>query len=221
MKTQKELMDHIYRYQRHIYDLSRRTFLFGRDRMLDQIDLEGDEKVLEIGCGTARNLIRLARKQPSLELYGIDASKEMLKTARKKARDYPIKLFYTLAEEFDYDRYAEFDVVIFSYSLSMIPEWKRVLGDALENLKQGGRLYIIDFWDQKGMPSWFGAVLRKWLSVFHVRFEPKLVRYLEQLSFNGEINLELMPVCSRYAYIAAVEKRSERPSVGRKTKPST
>lgn len=206
MRTQKELMDYIYKYQRHFYDPSRRLFLFGRDRMLDLVDLEGDEKVLEIGCGTARNLIRLAKKHPSLRLYGIDASKEMLRTARKKAKNYEIKLFYTLAEEFDYDKNTDFDIVFFSYSLSMIPEWKRVLEDALRNLRKGGALYIVDFWDQREMPAWFGYMLRKWLSLFHVRFKPKLLEYLQLLDFYKEITLEIIPVYKRYSYIAMVKK---------------
>ena len=206
MKTQKELMDYIYRYQRHLYDPSRWLFLFGRDRMLDLIALQGDEKVLEIGCGTARNLIVLAKRHPALRLYGIDASQEMLKTARKKAKNYPIKLFYTLAEEFDYARHTDFDVIFFSYSLSMIPTWRQVLGDALDNLKTGGRLYIVDFWDQRDWPGWFVYALRKWLDWFHVKCEPALLAYLQQLDSDGDIRLEMMPVLKRYSYILVVEK---------------
>lgn len=206
MRTQQELMDYIYRYQRHFYDLSRWTFLFGRDRMLDLIDLRGGEKVLEIGCGTARNLIRLAKRHPSLRLYGIDASQEMLKTARRRAANYRIELFHTLAEEFDYDTHTDFDVVFFSYSLSMIPTWNRVLEDALANLRQGGRLYIVDFWDQKDLPAWIGYLLRKWLDLFHVKFEPKLLERLQELSSDKEINLEIVPILRRYSYIAVVGK---------------
>ena len=206
MRTQQESMDYIYKYQRYIYDLSRWTFLFGRDRMLDLIDLRGDEKVLEIGCGTARNLIRLAKRYPSLRLYGIDASQEMLKTARRKAGNYAIELFYTLAEEFDYIKYTGFDVVFFSYSLSMIPTWRRVLDDALANLGPGGALYIVDFWDQGDLPAWFGFLLRKWLDLFHVQFEPRLLERLHELSANKEIDLEIIPVLRRYSYIAMAEK---------------
>ena len=74
MSTQQALMDRFYRVQRHFYDLTRRLFLLGRDRMLDLLRLQGHENVLEIGCGTARNLIWLARRHPSLGLYGVDAS---------------------------------------------------------------------------------------------------------------------------------------------------
>ena len=207
MTTQQSLMDRIYRLQRHFYDLTRRFFLFGRDRMLDLIHLGGHETVLEIGCGTARNLVRLARRFPSLALYGIDVSKEMLKTARRKASGHPIVLVHTLAQAFDYAAHPPFDVIFCSYSLSMMPRWKQALETALAALPRGGRLYIVDFWDQQDLPIWFGRLLRAWLSLFHVRFEPELLVYLEQLSLNGEIELEIVPVCKRYAYIATVEKR--------------
>ncbi|MGB6067829.1 MAG: class I SAM-dependent methyltransferase, partial [Desulfomonilaceae bacterium] len=76
------LMDRIYRNQRHIYDLTRRYFLLGRDTLIERMEVKEDARVLEIGCGTARNLIHVARRFPSIQLFGIDASTEMLKSAR-------------------------------------------------------------------------------------------------------------------------------------------
>ena len=57
-------MDRIYAGQRHIYDLTRKYYLFGRDRMIDRLDLQPGATVLEVGCGTGRNLIRAARAWP-------------------------------------------------------------------------------------------------------------------------------------------------------------
>ena len=50
-------MDAIYRRQRFIYDLTRRPYLFGRDQMLAELEPPPGGSVLEIGCGTARNLL--------------------------------------------------------------------------------------------------------------------------------------------------------------------
>ena len=75
------LMDKVYRRQRYIYDLTRRYYLFGRDKLIRELALKPGEAVVEIGCGTARNLIRIARLYPQAELFGLDASQEMLRTA--------------------------------------------------------------------------------------------------------------------------------------------
>ena len=57
-------MDRVYRYQRYIYDFTRKYYLFGRDRLIRELALKPGERVVEIGCGTARNLIRMARPTP-------------------------------------------------------------------------------------------------------------------------------------------------------------
>jgi S-adenosylmethionine-diacylgycerolhomoserine-N-methlytransferase len=127
-------MDHIYRRQRYVYDLTRKYFLFGRDRLIRGLRAASGERVVEIGCGTGRNLIRIGRIYPSVQLYGLDASAEMLKTAETavaRARLSARTVFkHGLAEElkpslFGLDQ--PFDHAVFSYSLSMIPDWRAAL----------------------------------------------------------------------------------------------
>ena len=73
-----ELMDSIYRTQRHIYDLTRKYYLLGRDRLIRELAPPEDGCVLEVGCGTGRNLIKAARRYPRARFYGIDISEAML-----------------------------------------------------------------------------------------------------------------------------------------------
>src|SRR5437016_146163 len=77
-------MDRIYRYRRHIYDATRRWWLLGRNRLMRELPIGPGDRVLEIGCGTSRNLIRLAKRHPQAHLYGLDISEQMLATAREK-----------------------------------------------------------------------------------------------------------------------------------------
>lgn len=65
-------MDSIYRSQRHIYDLTRKYYLFGRDRLIAGLDLLAGGSVLELGCGTGRNLALIARRWPGAELFGLE-----------------------------------------------------------------------------------------------------------------------------------------------------
>src|SRR6185369_756625 len=80
--SQASAMDRMYRYTRHIYDLTRKPYLLGRDRLIADLGLSAGGSVLEMGCGTGRNLIAVARAYPQAVLYGFDISEEMLKTAK-------------------------------------------------------------------------------------------------------------------------------------------
>ena len=66
-------MDAIYAWQRHIYDATRKYFLFGRDQLIATLDVPDGGTVLEVGCGTGRNLIQAARRYPTARLFGLDA----------------------------------------------------------------------------------------------------------------------------------------------------
>jgi len=57
-------MDAIYRYQRYIYDASRKYYLLGRDRLIGELAPPPGGSVLEIACGTGRNLVKAARRYP-------------------------------------------------------------------------------------------------------------------------------------------------------------
>ena len=158
------LMDGIYRGQRHIYDFTRKYYLFGRDRLIDELNLPEGGSVLEIACGTGRNLHKVAGRWPTSELYGLDISSEMLKSAsaRLGAR---AKLARGDATSFDAEALfgqAKFDRVILSYSLSMIPDWRETVKQALEVLASAGTLHIVDFGDMDGLGP-FRAMLLRWL----------------------------------------------------------
>lgn len=78
------LMDEVYRGQRHIYDFTRKYYLFGRDTLIAGLDAEDGMRVLEVACGTGRNLARIGKAWPGTQLYGLDISAEMLKSARAR-----------------------------------------------------------------------------------------------------------------------------------------
>jgi S-adenosylmethionine-diacylgycerolhomoserine-N-methlytransferase len=88
---QTERMNHYYQFQSQIYDLTRWTFLFGRKRVIRKIPvLSSDVKtILEVGCGTGRNLIALANRFPNATIVGLDISEDMVMKARKATKMYP------------------------------------------------------------------------------------------------------------------------------------
>jgi S-adenosylmethionine-diacylgycerolhomoserine-N-methlytransferase len=215
MATTEE-MDRMYRLQRYIYDFTRKYYLLGRDRLLREIEIPPNGRVLEIGCGTARNLIRLARQRPDLHCYGLDASTEMLATAQGKVQRAGlasrITLVHCLAEDLDHQKTfglgKPFDTAFFSYSLSMIPTWPQAIDAALGNIQPRAAFHVVDFWDQAAWPAWFRKMLKGWLDLFHVHYRPELLDHLHQLDAKGIGKLTVEPVAGRYAYLATFRKSS-------------
>src|SRR6516162_2379515 len=82
MVSSTDLMNRTYRRQRHLYDFTRKYYLLGRDRLIHRLSPPAGSRVLEIGCGTARNLVVAAHAYPDVHFFGIDISSEMLDTAR-------------------------------------------------------------------------------------------------------------------------------------------
>lgn len=168
-------MDRIYRSQRHVYDLTRKYYLFGRDRLLADLDLADGGAVLEVGCGTGRNLIRAARLWPKACFYGLDISAEMLATAQANVAAAGLADRITLAQAdaaaFDpvalFGR-ARFDRVIFSYTLSMIPPWREALAQGCAVAAPDGRIAIVDFDTQAGWPRPWQRAFLGWLRRFDV-----------------------------------------------------
>ncbi|MEA2850407.1 MAG: S-adenosylmethionine-diacylgycerolhomoserine-N-methyltransferase, partial [Rhodospirillaceae bacterium] len=122
------LMDRLYRRQRHFYDVTRKHYLLGRDRLIDGLAPPAGGRVLEIGCGTARNLVTAARAWPEAQFFGIDISAEMLDTARRVVGRAGLAARIELArgDATSFDPAWLFGVpcfsrIFFSYSLSMIP----------------------------------------------------------------------------------------------------
>lgn len=172
----RALMDQVYRRQRHVYDATRKFYLLGRDGLLDGLDPPKGGSVLEIGCGTGRNLLALAGRRPDLALHGLDISTEMLASAGaalvRAGLVSRIRLAQADASAIDpratFQRPGGFDRVFFSYTLSMVPDWRAAVNRAVDALAPGGSLHVVDFGEQDGLPPLFRAGLRRWLAWFHV-----------------------------------------------------
>jgi S-adenosylmethionine-diacylgycerolhomoserine-N-methlytransferase len=206
-------MDRQYRWQRHIYDLTRKPYLLGRDRLLAELAPPTGAHVLEIGCGTGRNLIHIARMYPQVECFGIDVSNVMLETAQRSIAGAGLISRITLAQAdaatVDPNRLfgrRDFERVMISYALSMIPPWRQVLGHAASLLAPRGSLHLVDFGDQAGLPNWFRATLLRWLDWFHVTPRLDLRQELQALAKATGFQLQFHDLYRGYAFFAKLER---------------
>jgi S-adenosylmethionine-diacylgycerolhomoserine-N-methlytransferase len=187
--SHRQLMDGVYRYQRHIYDLTRKYYLLGRDGLITDLDVPKGGAVLEIGCGTGRNLIAVGKAWPKARLYGVDISEAMLETARVSVAKAGMGDRVALAQgdACGFDAAAlfgreKFERVFISYALSMIPEWEMALHQAARCVAPGGRLEIVDFGQQEQLPALWKRALFGWLGQFHVSPRRELSGAIERLA---------------------------------------
>jgi S-adenosylmethionine-diacylgycerolhomoserine-N-methlytransferase len=164
-----------YRVQARIYDLTRWTFLRGRE---DLIRLAANhchpQRILEVGCGTGKNLLHLGRLFPAAQLWGLDLSPHMLSRARRKLRGLGQRVKLVEAA---YDRPVapgRFDLVVFSYALSMFnPGWEAALRTASHDLSLRGAVAAVDFHDSP-FPSF-----KRWMGLNHVRLNGHLLLHFQ------------------------------------------
>jgi S-adenosylmethionine-diacylgycerolhomoserine-N-methlytransferase len=207
------LMDRMYRWQRHIYDATRKFYLLGRDGLIADLKPPPGGAVLEIGCGTGRNLIRIARRYPQARCYGLDVSEEMLRTARPQVARAGLSERITLAQAdaTDFDSQAlfgrdGFERVAISYALSMIPPWREALAQALRVLAPGGALHIVDFGDQAHLAGPFKALLNRWLGLFEVTPRRDFAAEIDRLGRENGLQARTQRLYGGYSVNAVVER---------------
>ncbi|WP_136656281.1 class I SAM-dependent methyltransferase [Nitratireductor sp. XY-223] len=208
--THAALMDGVYRRQKHIYDATRKYFLLGRDRMIGQLSVPPGGTVLELGCGTGRNLILANRHYPEARYYGLDISAEMLDAAEKATARAGFRpdlaradaTAFDARELFDRDR---FDRIFISYALSMMPAWELAIDRALELLAPHGSLHIVDFGQQERLPEWFRGGLHGWLGRFHVSPREKLFEIVCEKATDIGAACSCEPLYRGFAWHAVVQ----------------
>lgn len=213
MSLQAARMDEIYRRQRHIYDLTRKYYLLGRDRLIDELAPPRNGHVLEVGCGTGRNLIVAARAWPEAGFHGMDISSAMLRTAQSAIARAGLADRIGLARGdatafnprtlFGVDG---FDRIFLSYTLSMIPRWRGALEAAACALAPGGRLHVVDFGQQERLPPAFRKMLFAWLEKFDVTPRGDMREELVLLADRHALTFDCEPLHRGYAWIARLSR---------------
>ncbi len=210
---QKGLMDATYALHRHFYDFTRKFYLLGRDALIRGLNPPRGGTVLEVGCGTARNLIMAAKRFPEARCYGFDISEAMRETARasveKKGLADRITLAQADAGAFDVQTLFgvdKLDRVFMSYTLSMIPPWVEAIELGAKALAPGGSLHIVDFGQYERLPGFAKRLHFKSLNDFHVFPRDTLPAVLKRIAEEQGLRLDFRSTLRGYVWSATLTR---------------
>ncbi len=165
--THAERLDSFYSGQADAYDSFRERLLHGRNELFSAIDFPDGGTWIDMGAGTGENAERVGDRLASLDkVYQVDLSTSLLAVAKARAEQRGWSNVEPV--EFDATKFVpenglgSVDVVTFSYSLTMIPDWFAAMEHALALLKPGGVIGVVDFYVGRKYPaeglrkhSWF------------------------------------------------------------------
>jgi ubiquinone/menaquinone biosynthesis C-methylase UbiE len=82
------------------------------ETLIELVDPHGDEKILDVGCGTGVLSLRLAKKADGIAVWGVDVGPRMIRVAREQVREHHPNVDYRVgtAVRLPYPN-GQFDVV--------------------------------------------------------------------------------------------------------------
>ena len=134
------------------------------DQLLDRADVQPGHRVLEIGCGTGSLLLAVARRQPGVEVIGIDPDPGALRRTRRKAdrAGLPIRVERAFAGELPFPD-GSIDRILSSFMLHHLDEDEkpRAVREIRRVLRPGGQLHLVDFADAPSRHGVGGRLLHR------------------------------------------------------------
>ncbi len=168
------------------YDRLARWYRFGeaaivlppglRRKTVRRLGLKSGDTVLEVGCGTGRNLPLLHKAVgASGAVIGVDATRGMLErsqhlTARRGWQNVTL----TLADAAEVALEDRVDAILFSLSYSVLPDRRAVVANVWPALRPGGRLVVMD----AGLPRQPAVAVR---AMVHATPDPNAHRHGSRL----------------------------------------
>ena len=113
--------------------------------LIYELDLRGNKKILEVGCGPGWLSIEIGRTFPYSKVIGVDISENMIQLALENAEKLQVKnVQFEISDEHNLKFLNEhFDVVATSMLLQWSPNVHKFLSEAYRVLIRGGKIGLI------------------------------------------------------------------------------
>lgn len=195
--SHKERLEAFYQSQAGDYDAFRKRLLQGREELMVDCAarMSGKGGVwVDMGGGTGANLEMMGDEHVMsfAKVYIVDLCGPLLEVARKRCEErgwHNVEVVEADATQWVPDEgYGQVDLVTFSYSLTMIPDWYAAMEHAAAMLHPEGVLGVADFYVARKHPppemaanTWLQRTFwPAWFAMDDVRLSPDHLPYLQR-----------------------------------------
>jgi ubiquinone/menaquinone biosynthesis C-methylase UbiE len=203
-----------YRWLAPIYPFFELVFVLPgglRKKAVERLDLTVGDTVLEVGCGTGRNLCHLvAAVGATGQVYGVDYSEAMLGRAKKLCIQKGWHNVALLQEDAGQLELPEMvDGVLFSLSYSVMPNSRAALARAWKFLKSSKRLVIMDGKLATGIWGRLSRPFVTWLSQQTILGDPMKSPQHDLREFTDMLEIEEFNLGTYYICTASKPQAGE------------
>ena len=177
--------------------------------ILNALSFQGNERILDIGCGPGSLTEKIAQRVPDGEVIGIDISPNMIRQASRDYRQIPnLRFFKKSGDSFCFS--GKFDLVLSFFALHWVKHHDKVLRCVQSSLKKQGRLIFLMVAEKNPLISEVLArqpwrtLLGKRETISHFN-QVTYLALLKQFGFDQEL-LEVKPFTRRFAHIEDLSK---------------
>lgn len=117
-----------------------------RRKLVEVMDLSGDEKILDLGCGTGKLTRLLVDSVPEGEIVGVDLTPEMIEEARKELPGHyreTVNFKTGKGESLDLAT-GYFDTATSAFTLRNVEDVRQVLSEMQRVVKPGGKVFTLE-----------------------------------------------------------------------------
>lgn len=99
-------------------------------------------RILDVGCGSGKNLLKIDSEYEDCELYGIDISEKMVEIAKQNSANARNHIVFANIDFLEFNSEEKYDVIIFNYVLHHMEKTQLAIEKAYSLLKNNGLIML-------------------------------------------------------------------------------